>query len=117
MPHVDRHEARIFADMDDTLGGRMAHARDSAGLSLEKVARAMNLHAATINYWEADRAAPSRDAVEALAQVLHVSPLWLTTGFGSGPDEQAADPLAAGFRSRDRQKDRTPTPPASRLKS
>ena len=75
-----------LADMEDTLGGRLAHARDSAGLTLEKVAREMNLHPATINYWEADRAAPSPESLERLAGVLGVSTLWLKTGFGNGPE-------------------------------
>jgi transcriptional regulator with XRE-family HTH domain len=86
--------------MEDTLGGRLAHARDSAGLSLEKVARAVGLHAATINYWEADRAEPSMQSVEALARVLNVSTLWLLTGFGDGPDDSGPEPMPLPLMSR-----------------
>ncbi len=92
MPYFDAPKGARFPDMEDTLGGRLAHARDSAGLTLEKVARAMGLHAATINYWEADRAEPSTESIEGLAKVLRVSPLWLMTGFGDGPEDGEADP-------------------------
>lgn len=87
MSEDDLAGASSLADMEDTLGGRLAHARDSAGLTLEKVAREMNLHPATINYWEADRAAPSSDSLEKLAAILGVSALWLKTGFGNGPED------------------------------
>lgn len=100
MPYFEAPECAGLPDMEDTLGGRLAHARDSAGLTLEKVARAMGLHAATINYWEADRAAPSTESIEGLAKVLKVSSLWLMTGFGHGPDDGEPDPLPLPMMSR-----------------
>ncbi len=85
MPHSEPPDHEAAHDLDDTLGGRLSHARDARGMTLEAVAREMNMHSATIRYWEADRAAPSHGALRKLAAILGVSQLWLLTGDGEGP--------------------------------
>ena len=105
MPYIADPDKAVLPAMEDTLGGRLAHARDDAGMSLEKLARAVNMHPATINYWEADRAAPSAESLEALAKALNVSTLWLKTGFGNGPDEIRIEPMPIpAFSKRNRRK-------------
>lgn len=101
MPHSGPPDRGAADDLDDTLGGRLSHARDSAGLTLEAVARAMNMHSATIRYWEADRAAPTHATVRKLAAVLGVSQLWLLTGDGEGPGHGCPDGPLLTLVSRD----------------
>lgn len=101
MPNSSPPEDSAAGDLDDTLGGRLSHARDAAGMTLEAVAREMNLHSATIRYWEADRAAPSHGALRKLAAILGVSQLWLLTGDGEGPGHGCPDTPLLPLVSRD----------------
>lgn len=89
MPYFDLLDDAGHADSDDTLGGRLTLARDAAGMTLEMVAHRMGIHAATLHYWEADRAAPDLIPLRKLAAILGVSPMWLLTGMGEGPDSVA----------------------------
>ncbi len=91
---------RIFARMtdssDDTLGGRLSVARDTAGLSLADVANRIGVRKESLLSWEADRAEPRPSRLIDLAGILGVSPMWLMTGVGSGPVEETTDlPLEA----------------------
>lgn len=91
---------RIFARMtnssDDTLGGRLSVARDTAGLSLADVANRVGVRKESLLSWEADRAEPRPSRLIDLAGILGVSPMWLMTGVGSGPVEETTDlPLEA----------------------
>ncbi len=101
MPHAEPPDHGATDDLDDTLGGRLSHARDSAGLTLEALARGMNMHSATIRYWEADRAAPSLASVRKLAALLGVSTLWLLTGDGEGPGHGCPETALLPLISRD----------------
>lgn len=101
MPYREPPGQGTDLDLDNTLGGRLSHARDSAGMTLEAVARAMNMHSATIRYWEADRAEPSLGTLRRLAAVLGVSKLWLLTGDGEGPGHGCVETPILSLVSRD----------------
>lgn len=118
MPYDDHFDDRYSdrdADCENTLGGRLIHARDTAALSLAKVAKQMDIHPATLNYWEADRAAPALPTLRRLAAILGVSPVWLLTGCGEGPGDRNAEavPLALVSRHVGRKAHRTPRPDRS----
>lgn len=88
--------ARMTDSSDDTLGGRLSAARDSAGLSLADVANRIGVRKESLLSWEADRAEPRSAKLVDLAGILGVSPMWLMTGLGSGPLEENSDlPLEA----------------------
>lgn len=77
---------RISASEDDTLGGRIIHARDLSGMSVEDVASRIGVTAETLAEWESDRSAPRANKLMTLAGVLAVSPAWLISGTGEGPE-------------------------------
>ncbi|PYB75144.1 MULTISPECIES: helix-turn-helix domain-containing protein [Rhizobium] len=91
-----RNFARMTDCSDDTLGGRLSMARDTAGLSLADVANRVGVRKESLLSWEADRAEPRPSKLIDLAGILGVSPMWLMTGLGAGPIEESADlPLEA----------------------
>lgn len=88
--------ARMTDSSDDTLGGRLSTARDSAGLALADVANRIGVRKESLLSWEADRAEPRSAKLVDLAGILGVSPMWLLTGLGSGPLVESTDlPLEA----------------------
>jgi transcriptional regulator with XRE-family HTH domain len=88
--------SRMTDTSDDTLGGRLSAARDSAGLTLADVANRIGVRKESLLSWEADRAEPRSAKLVDLAGILGVSPMWLMTGLGSGPLEESGDlPLEA----------------------
>lgn len=87
---------RMTDSSDDTLGGRLSAARDASGLSLADVANRVGVKRDSLLAWEADRAEPRPSNLIDLAGILGVSPMWLMTGVGSGPIQEASDlPLEA----------------------
>lgn len=70
---------------DDTLGGRLARARDAAGMSEADIARQIGVKKTTIVAWETDRAAPRANRLTMLAGILGVSASWLLYGVGNSP--------------------------------
>ncbi|MFL0694613.1 MAG: helix-turn-helix domain-containing protein [Agrobacterium tumefaciens] len=87
---------RMTDSSDDTLGGRLSTARDASGLSLADVANRIGVKRDSLLAWEADRAEPRPSNLIDLAGILGVSPMWLMTGVGSGPIQEAGDlPLEA----------------------
>ena len=87
---------RMTDSSDDTLGGRLSAARDASGLSLADVANRVGVKRDSLLAWEADRAEPRPSNLIDLAGILGVSPMWLMTGVGSGPIQEAGDlPLEA----------------------
>ncbi len=83
--------ARMTDSSDDTLGGRLSAARDSAGLSLADVANRIGVRKESLLSWEADRAEPRAAKLVDIAGILGVSPMWLMTGLGSGPLAESTD--------------------------
>ncbi|MCJ7997911.1 helix-turn-helix domain-containing protein [Rhizobium cremeum] len=78
----------LFPDAsDDTLGGRLSAARDAAGISPDVLAGQLGVPSETLLGWEADRAEPLPTRLLNLAGILGVSPMWLMTGVGIGPDD------------------------------
>jgi len=83
-------------DSDDTLGGRLSTARDSAGIEMNTLANHLGVKRETMQAWESDRSAPRPSRLVNLAGILGVSPMWLMTGNGQGPSEDGdAQPLDA----------------------
>ena len=65
---------------DDTLGGRLLAARESAGLSLDTAAARLGVAPLTLRNWECDRAEPTVERLVKIAAILGVRPFWLISG-------------------------------------
>ena len=81
------HPIDISAFDEDTLGGRIAKARDMAGMSVEDAATRIGVTLDTFTEWENDRSEPRANKLTMLAGVLAVTPAWLLSGAGDGPDQ------------------------------
>lgn len=74
----------------DTLGGRIAFARERASLSTAQLARRLGIKTRTLSNWERGETVPRTNRLVMLAQFLNVSPAWLLEG------EAEYAPRAAG---------------------
>ena len=74
-----------YRDDQDTLGGRIALARESVGMSTAVLAKRLGVKTATLANWEHDQSEPRSNRLVMLAGALGVSPSWLLVGFGEGP--------------------------------
>jgi len=72
-------------EQDDTLGGRIVHARESQELTTSQLARRIGVKTSTMHAWETDRSEPRPNRLLTLAGLLNVSPTWLLTGVGTSP--------------------------------
>ncbi|MEM1237276.1 MAG: helix-turn-helix domain-containing protein [Pseudomonadota bacterium] len=79
-------ETTVTADWyhDDkaTLGDRITHAREAAGLSVEDLAQQLGVGLAVLEAWETDVKEPRANRIQMLSGVLNVSLRWLLTGQG-----------------------------------
>ena len=79
-------ETAVTADWyhDDkaTLGDRITHAREAAGLSEEELSQQLGVKLDVLHAWEADMKEPRANRVQMLSGVLNVSLRWLLTGQG-----------------------------------
>lgn len=75
--------------VDDTLGGRIVHAREAAGLTAKDLAARLGVATKTVANWETDRTEPRSNKLSMLAGLLGVSPTWLLAGQGAAPREAA----------------------------
>lgn len=78
-------------DQSDTIGGRIARAREAAGLTVAQAARRLGVKTATWQGWENDRAEPRSNKLLMMAGTFSVSPTWLLGGYGDGPTEVIED--------------------------
>lgn len=78
-------------DQSDTIGGRIARAREAAGLTVAQAARRLGVKTATWQGWENDRAEPRSNKLQMIAGAFGVSPAWLLGGYGAGPTEAVGD--------------------------
>ncbi len=83
---------------DDTVGGRISLARESAGLSMPDAARSLGILDETWTAWECDRDLPRGSRLTMMAGLLAVSPSWLLAGVGQGPVERPAADDGAGWQ-------------------
>jgi len=60
-------------------------ARDASALSLDTAAKMVGVESEVWSAWENDRSEPAHAYLETIAASLHVSEIWLSTGFGPGP--------------------------------
>ena len=91
---TDTHDhSEVFGGQDasDTIGGRIARAREAAGLSVAQAARRLGVKTATWQGWENDRAEPRSNRLLMVAGSFGVSPTWLLSGHGDGPTEVIED--------------------------
>ncbi|TDH36151.1 helix-turn-helix domain-containing protein [Pseudohoeflea suaedae] len=72
---------------EDTLGGRIFKARDMCGMTIEDAAARLGVTLDTFTEWENDRSEPRANKLMMLAGVLSVTPAWLISGAGEGPDQ------------------------------
>jgi transcriptional regulator with XRE-family HTH domain len=79
------------ADAVQTLGDRLASARDAQGLSAAQLARRVGVKTETLHAWEAGRSGPRPNVLLRLSGMLNVSPTWLLTGTGDSPAATAAE--------------------------
>ncbi len=88
---IEEHFENDSPDQSDTIGGRIARAREAAGLSVAQAARRLGVKTITWQGWENDRAEPRSNKLTLIAGTLGVTPTWLLTGFGEGPSEGMDD--------------------------
>lgn len=69
----------------DTLGGRIANARELSGLGAAQLAKRLGVKTKTLLNWENDKSQPRANRLAMLGGALGVSPSWLLAGFGDGP--------------------------------
>jgi len=72
----------------DTIGGRIVHAREAAGLSTAQLARRAGVLTSTMQAWELGRCLPRANQFVKLAGILNVSPTWLWVERGSSPSDE-----------------------------
>lgn len=75
----------------ETLGTRIATARESAAMSQKDMARRMAVAVSTVKNWETDRSEPRSNMLLMLAQLLNVAPTWLLNGSGEAPVRISSD--------------------------
>ncbi|MBB4954121.1 transcriptional regulator with XRE-family HTH domain [Agrobacterium vitis] len=75
----------------ESFGDRLCIVRDSAGMDLSDLAVAADISESTIRAWEAGNDQIDNQSLVRMADVLGVSPGWLLTGEGVGPQPQSAD--------------------------
>lgn len=71
----------------DTLGGRIATAREAAGMTVAQLARRLSVKTTTVGNWESDRSTPRSNVLITVSGLLNVSPTWLLNGSGEAPVE------------------------------
>lgn len=74
-----------YQAQDDTLGGRISLARESAMQSIEDAACQLGVTTQIWMDWECDRASPESYHMPLMTGVLRISLPWLVTGQGPGP--------------------------------
>jgi transcriptional regulator with XRE-family HTH domain len=83
----------------NSLGGRIAFARERAGLSTAQLARRVGVKTRTLANWEREETVPRTNRLVMLAQFLNISPAWLLEGeVGYAP--QAVRPGIAQIKER-----------------
>jgi HTH-type transcriptional regulator, cell division transcriptional repressor len=74
-----------WGDETATFGDRLAHARDSVGMSQAQLAHRMGLKLQSLRNWEENRSEPRANRLQMMAGMLNVSMVWLMTGQGEAP--------------------------------
>lgn len=77
-----------WTDEAATFGDRLAHARDSVGMSQAQLAQRMGIRLQTVRNWEENRSEPRSNRLQTLAGMLNVSMVWLMCGQGAAPRAQ-----------------------------
>jgi transcriptional regulator with XRE-family HTH domain len=72
---------------DESLSGRIVHAREEQGLTTSQFARRLGVNTETLHDWESGRSEPRPNVLLRIAGMLNVSPTWLLTGKGESPPD------------------------------
>jgi transcriptional regulator with XRE-family HTH domain len=72
----------------ETVGERIVHAREAAGLSTAQLARRAGVLTKTLQAWELDQLLPRGNQFVKLAGILNVSPTWLWVERGDSPSDE-----------------------------
>jgi HTH-type transcriptional regulator, cell division transcriptional repressor len=78
----------LFRSSHETFGDRLSMGRDLVGLDFSDLAVAANISEPTLRSWVAGTKAIDDQSLEKVAVLLGVSPQWLLTGEGVGPQVQ-----------------------------
>lgn len=76
--------------MASSIGERLRHARQCAGLGQVETARRLKVDQTTVSGWERGRSVPRADVLRKLARILDADLLWLLTGEGQRPVRSAS---------------------------
>ncbi|WP_233490493.1 helix-turn-helix domain-containing protein [Paracoccus sediminilitoris] len=79
-----------YAEPVATMGDRLTAAREGVGLGIDQMAEQLGLRPETLEGWEVDQAEPTPSILGRIAAIAGVSPVWLLTGEGPGPQDTAA---------------------------
>ncbi len=81
-----------------TLGKRLEHARERAGMKQKEVAEHFGISSQAVSQWESDRTRPDSQRLASLARLFTLRLDWLLAGEGpmAGPAEGEASPQDAG---------------------
>lgn len=82
----------------ETLGGRIALARQQAGISAGQLARRLGIETKTMHKWERDQIAPRINKLMTLAGICGVPTNWLLDGGEGGPSGDPMDTEIANLR-------------------
>ena len=79
------------SDLDPTMGGRIAMAREAGGFTQAQLASQLGVMVKTLKNWETDRSEPRGNKFVFLAGLLGVPVMWLMTGEDSAEETGAAN--------------------------
>ena len=65
---------------EDSMGARIAEAREAAGYSAAQAARRLGIHSKTLQRWERGESEPRGNRLMMLAGMFGVTPAWLLGG-------------------------------------
>jgi transcriptional regulator with XRE-family HTH domain len=85
---------------NDTLGGRIGRARESAALDAKQAAVQLGVSIETWDNWENDRDEPRANRLAMLAGFLNVSPSWLLFGMGEPPSSNSVSEVSRQLEER-----------------
>lgn len=80
----------------DTIGSRIKHAREAAGISQEALARSLKINRVSVSNWETESTRPDMDKIPAIALELGTTEAWLSFGQGEAPATSTAPKRSKG---------------------
>lgn len=75
----------------ETFGDRLCVVRDNSGMALSELAVQAGVSESTLRSWETGSGHIDDQGLAKIADILGVSPVWLLTGEGAGPQAQSVE--------------------------